>query len=309
MTTFTNAWLRHFQHHANAARDKSKDITKVGACLIGHDNEILLTAFNGPAIGVADRPERRSRKDGLKYKYAAHAERNLISFAAKRGISTEGLTIYTTHTPCSACAGAIIQAGIKCVIVGYGEFKSSDGDIEHSDMQLSDANVQIVKHYRASANLERAEYLAKALLQNKFDKNGESLYYHSLRVVDNMPDGLDEDLYVAAMLHDIIEDGSVTKEFISDNFNPVVGGLVEELTHRRDRETYKQYIERLLYDWRLVLIKLCDNKDNRDPDRMFDMDEDTALYLIKKYGSVNQILQNALSLLNPTLYKRIEEYL
>jgi dCMP deaminase len=41
-----------------------------------------------------------------------HAEANAIAFAARKGISTEKATIYTTVSPCLACAKLIINAGI-----------------------------------------------------------------------------------------------------------------------------------------------------------------------------------------------------
>jgi dCMP deaminase len=41
-----------------------------------------------------------------------HAEANAIGFAARAGASTDGATIYTTHSPCYDCAKLIINAGI-----------------------------------------------------------------------------------------------------------------------------------------------------------------------------------------------------
>jgi len=44
-----------------------------------------------------------------------HAEMNSIIYCAKKGISIEGATIYTTYSPCLFCGKAIINAGIKHV--------------------------------------------------------------------------------------------------------------------------------------------------------------------------------------------------
>ncbi len=41
-----------------------------------------------------------------------HAEANAIAWAARKGISTENATLYTTVSPCLACAKLIINAGI-----------------------------------------------------------------------------------------------------------------------------------------------------------------------------------------------------
>lgn len=42
-----------------------------------------------------------------------HAEANAIAFAARKGIATERATLYTTVSPCLACAKLIINAGIE----------------------------------------------------------------------------------------------------------------------------------------------------------------------------------------------------
>ena len=41
-----------------------------------------------------------------------HAEANALAWAARRGIPTEDATMYSTHSPCRACASLIIAAGI-----------------------------------------------------------------------------------------------------------------------------------------------------------------------------------------------------
>lgn len=108
----------YFMGFARHAATASKDSTKVGAALVGPDGEVRLTSYNGPPRGVRDLPDRFVRPE--KYLYASHAERNLIAFAARNGISTDGCTVYVTHTPCGECMKSIIQAGITCVYVADG---------------------------------------------------------------------------------------------------------------------------------------------------------------------------------------------
>lgn len=109
-------WFRYFMGFAEHAATKSKDSTKVGAVLVGPDGEVRLTGFNGPPRGVVESDERRARP--AKYLYTSHAEENLIGFAAKVGIRTEGCSVYATIHPCSRCARMLIQAGIKAVYHG-----------------------------------------------------------------------------------------------------------------------------------------------------------------------------------------------
>lgn len=112
-------WHSFLMGFADHAATKSKDSTKVGAVLVGHNNEVLLTAYNGLPIGVSDLPYRYERPQ--KYLWCSHAEQNLIAFAARNGISTNGKSVYCTHHPCSSCARSLVQAGIKRVAVGNGK--------------------------------------------------------------------------------------------------------------------------------------------------------------------------------------------
>jgi dCMP deaminase len=49
---------------------------------------------------------------------SVHAEANAIAFAAKHGVSTNGASLYTTMSPCLACAQLIVNAGIVSVTYG-----------------------------------------------------------------------------------------------------------------------------------------------------------------------------------------------
>jgi dCMP deaminase len=111
-------WDDYYMGFAQHAALKSKDSTQVGAILVGPEGEIRLTGYNGPPRGVLDLPERFERPE--KYRWASHAEQNLIAFAAREGIRTTGCTVYVTHMPCASCARSLIQAGIARVLYGYG---------------------------------------------------------------------------------------------------------------------------------------------------------------------------------------------
>lgn len=90
---------------------------KVGSVIVGPDNEIRSTGFNGIPRGVADDVEERHSADrGEKYLWVSHAERNAIYNAALLGVSTKGCTIYVPWYPCIECAIAIVQAGIGTLV-------------------------------------------------------------------------------------------------------------------------------------------------------------------------------------------------
>lgn len=136
-----SSWLEYYMGFAHHAATKSKDETKVGAVLVGPNGEIRLTGFNGPPRGVRDLPERFERPE--KYRWISHAEQNLVAFAARVGIRTEGCRIYVTHHPCSACARTLIQAGIAKVIVGPGTTSMPDEEFTAAATMFEEAGVVV----------------------------------------------------------------------------------------------------------------------------------------------------------------------
>ena len=60
--------------------------------------------------------------------FTVHAEQNVITFAAKNGISTNDATLYVTHSPCPDCAKLIAQSGIKRIV--YNECYRDESGIE-----------------------------------------------------------------------------------------------------------------------------------------------------------------------------------
>lgn len=138
-------WDDYFYGFAKHAARKSKDSTQVGAVLIGPSGEIRLTAYNGPPRGVADSPERFERP--TKYLYASHAEANLIAFAAREGIRTEGCTVYVTHMPCAGCARTLIQAGVRAVVYGDGSTSMPSEEFDAARQMFVEARVSIRPYY------------------------------------------------------------------------------------------------------------------------------------------------------------------
>ncbi len=105
-----------FMNEAYLYASKSKDLsTQVGAVIV-RDKISIMRGYNGPLRGVDDTNPKIYEKP---YKHFAmeHAERNAIYNCARNGISCDNCLIYVTWAPCAECARAIIQSGIKKVIV------------------------------------------------------------------------------------------------------------------------------------------------------------------------------------------------
>lgn len=136
------SWKQYFFEMADLVSSKSKDpSTKIGVVIVGEDNEILSTGFNGFPRGVDETIAERWERP-IKYKFVEHAERNAIHNAARNGIILKGSTMYTNFIgyPCSECAKAIIQSGIK-KIVGNGIDFSGKGD--HWDEETRIAKIML----------------------------------------------------------------------------------------------------------------------------------------------------------------------
>ena len=116
---------------------KSKDpSTRVGAVIVGPDKEIRSTGYNGFARGVNDELVRYENKQ-FKHYACNHAEENSILHCARMGVSTLGCTLYSTWLPCSYCAKAIIQAGIKEVVYHTGFPGTQNSESWGKSMEVS----------------------------------------------------------------------------------------------------------------------------------------------------------------------------
>ena len=107
-------WDTLYMNMAYLVSMKSKDIsTHVGAVIVGPKNEVRSLGFNGMPIGVDDDISERQNTPE-KYYWMEHAERNSILLSK---FPVDGCRMYTNGVPCTDCGRAIIQSGIKEVIV------------------------------------------------------------------------------------------------------------------------------------------------------------------------------------------------
>ena len=102
---------------------------KVGAVIV-KDNRIILQGYNGTISGFLNCSEKFKDLDlsseenrELHHKWSmafeVHAEMNVISYAAKKGISLENTTLFCTHSPCNNCLKYLIQSGVTNIIYKY----------------------------------------------------------------------------------------------------------------------------------------------------------------------------------------------
>ncbi len=134
---------------------------KVGAVL-AQDGRVLLTGYNGTISKTSNECEEvclscngngKFQVSNLEFEdcnkcqgkgkitspYLLHAEQNIIVWAARKGIPTEGTTMYITHNPCKECAKLIAGAGIKRVV-----YKKDYRDNKGVDF-LKSLNIEVIK--------------------------------------------------------------------------------------------------------------------------------------------------------------------
>ena len=140
-THWDSRWMALAQLVATWSKDRGR---KVGAVIVGPDNEVRSTGFNGIPRGVDDDvEERHDAASGEKYLWVSHAERNAIYNAALLGVSTKGCTIYVPWYPCIECAKAIVQSGIGRIVCFEPDLADSNWgkDFEKSLIILGEGNV------------------------------------------------------------------------------------------------------------------------------------------------------------------------
>lgn len=143
---------------------------------------------------------------------------------------------------------------LKINITNYVKSHGTDDDLLKIKYAIND----IVKHHA-----------------NQIRKSGQPVIIHPLRVGWLICEaGLDAPTVIAALLHDIIEDTSVTKEYVSQRYGNWYAGIVDGLTkitdppdsygkRQQNREkTYNKMLLTMKGDVRVLFIKLFDRLDN-----------------------------------------------
>ncbi len=97
------------------------DSTKVGCVITTKDHVPVAMGYNGLPRGIEKTEELNKilQKRPDKYFYYEHAERNAIYNAGRIGVRMEDLghTMYISWIPCADCARAILQEGVKELVI------------------------------------------------------------------------------------------------------------------------------------------------------------------------------------------------
>lgn len=110
-------WDEYYLNICKMVAARSKDPnTQIGCVIAGPAHEIRSTGYNSLPRGIRDDVAERLERP-TKYLWMEHAERNAIYNAARCGTPLEGCTLYVEIMPCMDCGRAVVQAGIKEVVI------------------------------------------------------------------------------------------------------------------------------------------------------------------------------------------------
>lgn len=123
------------------------------------------------------------------------------------------------------------------------------------------------------AEIKKAYEFAKAAHEGQKRSSGEDYFIHPCAVVEILADfGFDSSTVIAAFLHDVLEDTSVTPEQLKEEFGQEILELVEGVTKldklqfgsREDAqaENFRKFFMAMAKDLRVIIIKLADRLHN-----------------------------------------------
>ncbi len=143
-----------------------------------------------------------------------------------------------------------------------------DAMFEDLDRKLAAAG-----HSADRSRIRAAYEMARAAHEGQKRKDGSPYVTHCVAAADIAVDmGLDEDSIVAALLHDVIEDTSLTHADIARQFGDAVADIVEgvtkltrvQYTSKEDEqmENLRKMLMAMAKDIRVILIKIADRLHN-----------------------------------------------
>jgi (p)ppGpp synthase/HD superfamily hydrolase len=140
---------------------------------------------------------------------------------------------------------------------------------------------------------ERMQYAIDFALEKhegQKDKAGRPYFGHVLRVALAVLH-LGENYFIAAILHDTVEDCGVSIQFIAEKWGQVVADAVDSVSRRIHpvKETYMNLIERASQNEIGLELKLADLEDNTQPERIAALPPESR-DIVKRYDRAKKVL-------------------
>jgi (p)ppGpp synthase/HD superfamily hydrolase len=136
-------------------------------------------------------------------------------------------------------------------------------------------------------SVDQAVEIARRAHEGQLDKAGNPYIDHPLRVMAGVTG---EHAKMAAVLHDVIEDTTVTaQDLLADGCPPPVVAAVVALS-KVSGEPQSSYLRRVAADPLALTVKRADIADNSDPNRLAQLDPAVRDRLWTKYTEARRLL-------------------
>lgn len=113
-------------------------------------------------------------------------------------------------------------------------------------------------------NIKKAVNIAYNAHMGQYDRFGMPYVFHPIHLAESMDT---EEECICAILHDVVEDTSITFEQLEKEFSKVVIEALKLLTHDK-KVPYNEYIIRIKDNPIAKKVKLADLKHNSDITRL-----------------------------------------
>ena len=136
----------------------------------------------------------------------------------------------------------------------------------------------------------KAMRLAYDAHQGQVDKGGQPYIFHPYHLAEQMTD---EITTCVALLHDVVEDTSVTMDELEQEFPKKVTDALKLLTHDKDTD-YFDYVRAIKPNPVARAVKLADLAHNTDETRLVgckDVSEEQLARWRRKYRRAHEILK------------------
>lgn len=131
------------------------------------------------------------------------------------------------------------------------------------------------------------------------DRAGAPYYLHPVAVMRRLPPEADDEVRLAALLHDVIEDTAYTREHLAAlGYSERTLDAVDLVTQKPgDTRSYPEKIAALIASGNIdaLQVKFADMSENADPMRLARLDADARDHFTRKYAAPLEALRTALS--------------
>jgi len=131
------------------------------------------------------------------------------------------------------------------------------------------------------------------------DRAGEAYYLHPIAVMRRLPAEVDDEVRLAALLHDVIEDTPYRRQQLAAlGYSERTLDAVDWVTQKPDdTRPYAEKIAALIAGGNhdALQVKLADMSENTDPGRLARLDPQSRAHFLRKYTEPLEALRAALS--------------